>query len=228
MFQFPGQSTNFQCPSNGIAPTCAPSLINGAIVSGIASDGNNYTVITVGVFAGSVFSVTGNTVTNVTSTVGFSVVTAASGSTPGTYMIGDTTVSSTGFVNPSSGSSSSGIAGGSSIIIIIVVVVCVLLILAVLFVLNKNKAKASEAKAQAAGAVSFENPMYDDSTSKNPGESFTDNDGLYTEPAYADNADQGYMDVPAGGEETGGYMDVPEGGETSGYMDVEPEDDDDV
>ena len=67
--------------------------------------------------------------------------------------------------------------------------------------------------------------MYDDASK---GETSTDN-GLYTEPAYAEGTG-GYMDVPAGeGEATDGYMDMPgEGGETSGYMDVDPEDDDDV
>eukprot|EP00036_Acanthoecidae_sp_10tr_P007961 CAMPEP_0182916536 /NCGR_PEP_ID=MMETSP0105_2-20130417/996_1 /TAXON_ID=81532 ORGANISM="Acanthoeca-like sp., Strain 10tr" /NCGR_SAMPLE_ID=MMETSP0105_2 /ASSEMBLY_ACC=CAM_ASM_000205 /LENGTH=448 /DNA_ID=CAMNT_0025053495 /DNA_START=36 /DNA_END=1382 /DNA_ORIENTATION=- len=236
---FKFNQVGYTCPPPAVSMQCGPTVATGASV--IASD--QYTVITLGPFAGQVFTVdtATNRLINVTGTSGVTQVSPPTSTSPGSYRVGNTTfngatgaaVADTPSPTPPSSASSGGDggAGGGTVIIIIIILAVVIIAIAVFVVLKKKKGEVN-GDGRNTGAVSFENPMYDDATANtNPLEvGATDGDGLYTEPAYADTGDTGgYMDVPAGHDDGGGYMEDDDGGgDMSGYMDVGPEDNDDV
>jgi len=160
--------------------------------------------------------------------------------------------------NPQGSTNGSGTGGEGdgnvTIIVAVVAAVLVIVVAAMAFVVVKKRKAAGGTTSNA--AVSFDNPMYDDtngadrdlsiyhSALDNPTVNDGDMDSQYDEPdsglnntgGYMDvnpavdgtNDTGGYMDVEGAANDTGGYMDVEGAANDAGYLDVEPEPEEDL
>ena len=190
-FQFSGPGSDRarqfdECPATFCANVTLSADEDGNTVQVVTAGPNAWTAYVVDADSG---TVSANTMTASTSADGVAL-----------YTFSNITVSETGEVIPAVDSSSSGSNAGddgdSGTLIIVVAIVALVLIIGIVVVVVVVVKKQNESVEELrGGTVSFENPMYDQAEEG----AVPQEQGMYDDPVMADN--NGYMDVPATGEE---------------------------